>query len=167
MKSKAFVIVFACVFLITAATPAFADKSSPNLRKAWPRICKALNSGDPVTMAGIFAQDAVMIASGEPEPIKGRAAVLQYYKHILQGVPDLGFKTDSIHYAGHTIIVEFVCSGTNSGTWAGPDGDIQPTGKHFNTPLAMFLKITPEGLIAENRIYYDTLDHMKQLGMVK
>ena len=166
MKSRTFVIFFACIILIAAAATS-ADQADTNLKKAWPKIFKALNSGDPETMAGIYAPDAVMIMPGESAPVKGRAALLQYYKNILRAVPDFGFKTVSIHYAGDTIIGEYIFSGTFSGPLAGPEGDIQPTGNHFEIASAMFLKITPDGLIAEDRSYYDTLDHMKQMGLLE
>jgi predicted ester cyclase len=98
--------------------------------------------------------------------VRGRDALLPYYTNLFRAVPDLGFKTVSIHCCGDTIISEFIFSGTFTGPMATPEGEIAPTGKSFKIRSAAFFKITPDGLIAEDRTYYDTLDHMKQMGLI-
>jgi len=47
------------------------------------------------------------------------------------------------------------------------DGEVAPTGKSFKFRLVFLAKISPDGLIAEDRSYFDNLDFMKQLGLIK
>jgi steroid delta-isomerase-like uncharacterized protein len=164
-----FLLAFSCT--VPPAEEAVVDDTAQeepelDMQKIAENIMKTLNSGDPVALANLYAVDAVCIQSGEPEPIRGREALLQYYKGILAAVPDLKFEVTSILFSGETIIVEFLFSGTFTGPLATPQGELAPTGKSFKTRSVTFFKIAPDGLVAEDRTYFDNLDHMKQLGLI-
>jgi len=167
MKNKILVILLVGVFLIAVAVQGNAEKPKPDMKKVWENIIKAINSGDPVAMTNIYAPDAVMIMPGEPEPVRGREVVLQYFKNVLGTVPDLKFEATSVLFSGDTIIGEFLFSGTFTGPMATPQGEVPPTGNSFKVRSATFFKIAPDGLIAEERTYYDILDQMMQLGLMK
>ena len=167
MKNKILVIFLAGVFLIAVAAQGCAEKPELDIKKIAENIMKAMNSGDPVAMANIYALDAVMIQSGEPEPVRGREVLLQYFKNHSRTVPDLKFETTSILFSGDTIIGEFLFSGTFTGPLVTPQGELPPTGKSFKTRSVTFFKIGPDGLVAEDRTYFDNLDHMTQLGLIE
>ena len=46
-----------------------------------------------------------------------------------------------------------------------PEGEIAPTGRKIEFRLAFFAKMNAEGLIQEDRTYYDTASMMGQLGL--
>ena len=66
------------------------------------------------------------------------------------------------NYAG-----EGVFRGTHTGPLAGPQGDVAPTGRKIEVKCAFFLKITPDGLVAEDRSYFDSAVMMSQLGLAE
>jgi len=48
---------------------------------------------------------------------------------------------------------------------ASPEGDIPPTGKSAKVKVAFIAKVNADGLIKEDRTYYDTAEFMRQLGI--
>jgi hypothetical protein len=52
-----------------------------------------------------------------------------------------------------------------TGPLATPNEDIQPTGRKFEIKGAVFLKVNPEGLIIEDKTYYDQASWLAQLGL--
>ena len=108
-----------------------------------------------------------MIQSGEPGPVRGRAALVTYYQNFFRACPDSKAEFPSIFFSGDTIIFEGVSHATFTGPMATPEGDVAPTGNSVNLRLVFLAKISPDGLIAEDRTYFDNLDLMKQLGLMK
>jgi len=167
MKDKITVIFLAGIFLLAVAAPGYAGESTLDMKKIAKSIIEAMNSGDPVALANTYAPDAVMITPDQPEPVRGREAFLKYYQTTLRAVPDLKGEPTSILFSGDTIIVEFIISGTFTGPLATPEGDVAPTGNSVKMRTVTLFKIGPDGLIAEDRTYYDTFTQMKQLGLIQ
>ena len=167
MKAKFSVFLLAGVLLVMVSTQGHAEKAKLDLKKIGDKIVKTMNGGDPVAITNLYAQDAVMIQSGEPGPVRGHAAILTFYQDFLRPFPDSKVEFPSIFFSGDTIIFEGVSHATFTGPMATPEGDVAPTGKSVNLRLVFLAKISPDGLIAEDRTYFDTLDLMKQLGLSK
>ncbi len=168
MKTKFSVLLLASVLLIMVSSQGYAEKPKLDLKKIADKIVKTMNGGrDPVALANLYAQDAVMIQSGEPGPVRGHAALLKYQQDSYRAFSDSKAEFTSIFYSGDTIIFEGVGHGTFTGPLATPEGDVAPTGKSFNLRFVFLAKISPDGLIAEDRTYFDNLDLMKQLGLIK
>ena len=167
MKTKLCVFLLVGVLLVMVSTQGYAEKQKLDLKKVADKIVKTMNSGDPVALANLYTQDAVMIQSGEPGPVRGHAALLKYQQDFYRAFPDLKVEFPSIFYSGDTIIFEGVGHGTFTGPMATPEGDVAPTGKSVNNRFVFLAKISPDGLIAEDRTYFDNLDLMKQLGLMK
>ncbi len=60
-----------------------------------------------------------------------------------------------------------VGEGTFTCPLATPEGEVAPTGKKVSLKVAFLAKISPAGLIAEDRSSFDNLAFMKQLGLLK
>lgn len=167
MKTKFSVLLLAGVLLVMVSTQGYAKKPKLDLKKVADKIVKTINSGDPVALANLYTQDAVMIQSGEPGPVRGHAALLKSFQGMVRTFPDFKVEFPSIFYSGDTIIFEGVSHYTFTGPMATPEGDVAPTGKSVNNRFVFLAKISPNGLIAEDRTYFDNLDLMKQLGLIK
>ena len=167
MKNRFLVLLLAGLFLVMFVSQGTAQKPKLDLKKIADKIVKTVNSGDPVAVANLYTQDAVMIQSGEPGPVRGRAALEKSYKAMFRAMPDWKAEFSSIIFSGDTIVFEGVSHGTFTGPMTTPEGEVAPTGKSVNIRVAFFAKISPDGLIAEDRTYFDTLDQMKQLGLMK
>jgi hypothetical protein len=50
---------------------------------------------------------------------------------------------------------------------ASPEGDIPPTGRSVNAGFAFIARVNADGLVEEDRTYFDNLDFMKQLGLIE
>ena len=167
MKNRFLVLLLTGLFLVMFVSQGTAQKPKLDLKKIADKIVKTMNSGDPVALANLYTQDAVMIQSGEPGPIRGRAALEKSYKAMFRAFSDLKVEYSSIIFSGDTIVFEGISHGIFTGPMTTPEGEVAPTGKSVNLRFAFFAKISPDGLIAEDRTYFDSLDQMKQLGLMK
>ena len=61
---------------------------------------------------------------------------------------------------------EVSARGTMAGPMPGPEGDIPATGKHFEVDMGIFWTLDDEGLIAEERAYFDATGMQAQLGLM-
>ena len=167
MKNKVSVLCLAAAFLLALVAQGCAQKPESDLQKVADKITKTLNSADPVAVANLYAPDAVMIQPDTSEPVRGRDALLKYYQMMFRAVPDWKINFSLVAFHGDTIICEGVGSGTFTGPLSTPEGDVPPTGKKITIKTVFFGKINADGLIAEDRSYFDNLDYMKQLGLIK
>jgi predicted ester cyclase len=167
MKSRVLVFLWASLFLVGVAAQGSSEKSKLDLKTVADKIMKTFNTADPVAIANLYGQDAVMIQPNEPVPVRGRPAILQSYQSIFKAFPNWKFDFVSILYSGDTIIFELVGHGSMTGPLVTPEGELAPTGKSLDLKTAFFAKISPAGLIVEDRSYFDNAEMMKALGMLK
>ena len=167
MKAKFSVLVLVGILLVMVSTQGYAESAKLDLKKIADKIVKTMNGGDPVALTKLYTQDAVMIQSGKPGPVRGHADLLKSFQRTFRAFSDVKVEFPSIFYSGDTIIFEGVSHFTFTGPLATPEGEVAPTGKSANTRFVFLAKISPNGLIAEDRTYIDNLDLMKQLGLIK
>lgn len=167
MKSKSCVVCLAVVFLLMAFTQGYAQKPKLDLKKVADKIIETMKSSDPVAVTNLYAPDAVMIQSDVSSPVRGREALLEYYKAMYKAMPDFKADLSVVAFSADTIVFEVVGAGTFTAPLATPEGEVPPTGKKISFKAAFLAKISPDGLIAEDRSYFDNLAFMKQLGVIK
>jgi hypothetical protein len=56
-------------------------------------------------------------------------------------------------------------AGTNAGPMVSPEGEMPPTGRRVGIRMAFILRVRPNGLIEEDRTYFDEAEFLKQLGL--
>lgn len=167
MKTKVSVLCLVAVFLLALAAQGQAPKPKVDMQKVAEKIIKTLSSGDAVAVANLYAADAVMIQPDTAEPVRGRDALLKYYTAMFKAFPDWKVNFSLVTTHGDTVICEGVGYGTFSAALSTPQGDIPPTGKKLTLKTAFFGKINADGLIAEDRSYFDNMEFAKQLGLIK
>ena len=130
------------------------------------RYVEAINEKNPIGFAALFAVDAVLHDPFFPEPTKGRDAIRSMQEGVLRAFPDMTWEQvgDPIDAGGR---IAFVVSteGTNDGPLAMPAGDVPPTGKAMAYEAAVLWTIGSDGLIAEERSYFDATGVAAQLGL--
>ena len=135
------------------------------IQKTHQRIAAA-NSHDAAAVAGYFAEDAVVVESGLPEPVQGRPAVQQAAQVIFTALPDLQQTVVTIVAQADMVAAEIHAVGTNTGPLMLPTGQQLPaSGNSVELPMALFSRFGPDGLIVEERRYLDTASMMRQLGI--
>ena len=167
MKTKFSVVCLAVLFLLVVSTQGYAQKPKLDLKKVADKIIKTMKSSDPVAVTNLYAPDAVMIQADLSSPLHGREALLEYYKGMYKAIPDFNVDLTLIAFSDDTIVFEGVGGGTFTAPLATPEGEVAPTGKKVTLKVAFLAKISPDGLIAEDRSYFDNLTFMKQLGVIK
>jgi steroid delta-isomerase-like uncharacterized protein len=127
------------------------------------KLQQAFASGDPANIAALYAEDAVL--SENSEVSRGREAIQASYAILLRAFPDTNSEFWNKITCGETFILEGTWQGTHSGPLATPQGDIPPTGRTATFKLALFAQMNAEGLIQEERMYYDSAQIIQQLGL--
>jgi steroid delta-isomerase-like uncharacterized protein len=126
----------------------------------------AINQKDPIAFAALFAVDAVLHDPFFPEPTRGRDSIQSMMEGILRAFPDVAWKQvgDPIDGGGRVAVVVSV-KATNDGPLTMPGGDVPPTGKSMAFESAVLWTIDTDGLIVEERSYFDTTGVAAQLGL--
>ena len=131
------------------------------------RYVGTYNSGDTAGLGVFYAEDVVLRDPMSPEPIKGREAVLAVAGAFRQAFPDMVWSlTRDAVVAERVVAWEVSARGTMAGPMPGPEGDIPATGKHFEVDMGIFWTLDDEGLIAEERAYFDATGMQAQLGLM-
>lgn len=101
-----------------------------------------------------------------PEPVRGRPAVRQMIEGILLAFPDMKWRqVDAVIEAGDRVAFVVGVEGTNEGTLAMPGGDLPATGQKMSYEAAVLWTLGADGLIAEERSYFDATGVAAQLGI--
>jgi len=163
MKVKATIFLLVSLFLVFLIAQGSGEKA--DLKKIAENYAKVANSADAEALGKLYTEDAVMIMSGEPEPIKGRRAIVKSQAAFYRAMPDFKVEFTSILFSGNHIIFEGISRGTHTGPLSIPGGEIPPTGKKVVLKFVFIARVNADGLIEEDRTYYDTGEMMKQLGL--
>ncbi|HEX4865712.1 MAG TPA: ester cyclase [Acidimicrobiales bacterium] len=107
----------------------------------------------------------IVISSPLLAGVRGLDAHRQTNLQFWKSMPDFQFTVLNIAANGDFVAAEMVGAGTSTGPTELPGRDpIPPTGKRVEFGLAGFFRVTPDGLIAEERYYYDRMALLQQLN---
>ena len=132
-------------------------------REVSDRYTDLINAHDAQGIAALFADDGVIVDPGGEH--RGRDAIAQYWEGFFQAFPDMHGQDDFEAESGDTAINEWSASGTNTGPLEGPEGTIPATGKGVTLRGCDAITVR-DGLIQSQRVYFDQLSFMTQLGLV-
>lgn len=124
----------------------------------------AVNESDWERLRATYADDVVLQAPGEAS-LDGADAAVDYVRVWARAFPDMRQTVVNQLVAGDWVVSEFSVAGTHTGTLASPDGDIPPTNRKA-TGRGVQLQRIEDGKIAEERVYFDQLEILTQLGLV-
>ena len=127
-------------------------------------------------MGGLHVDNIVMSSPDLPEPAKGREAVQDRLQAWGEALPDLSWTRLRGFGQDDWVCVELLITGTHKGPLRhgfdrrllGPksDGVVPPTGNRIELRGCVVYKVEG-GEISESHIYYDQLEFLKQLGLVR
>ena len=103
---------------------------------------KAWEQGLPETITEVFCDDAVFLASPFDGPLRGKAAISEYWKDIPLEQAEISFRFGEIFVAGPWFATEYKCTFRR-----------RRTGDMIDVRGALFCE-TREGKIAEMRMYW-------------
>jgi steroid delta-isomerase-like uncharacterized protein len=109
--------------------------------------------------------DDITHISATAGTVTGIEAFLAFITAFRQAFPDLHWEMREFIEGSDTVVAEGVFIGTNSGAMVGPRGPIPATGRRVELPFCDIWKVR-NGRIVENRIYYDQVTFLGQLGLI-
>lgn len=125
------------------------------------RMFEMVATGDTTDVSRIFATDWVNIDPALP-PMQGIDGAKQLVTLFHSAYPDARVNLNTLVAEGDKVAVTFSFSGTHKGTFL----NIPPTGKSINVTGTGIFKIK-DGKLVENRVVFDALTLMQQLGVAK
>jgi len=123
----------------------------------------AFNNGDWEQARELLASDARYHELGTERTIEGPEQIIELFKGWKTAFPDaVGTVTSSVA-SGDTAVLEVTWKGTHTGPLTTAAGTIPASGKHQETPAAIFYVF--EGpKIKASRHYFDAMTLLKQIG---
>jgi steroid delta-isomerase-like uncharacterized protein len=118
------------------------------------------NVHDFDTTIGTFAHPRYEIVPTD-EVYDGESEVRRYFAETRAAFPDQRNELIALHHAEDAVIVEFDLLGTHLGPLRG----LPATGRSFRTRMTAFFIFAGERIACE-RVYFDQLSILRQLGLV-
>ena len=138
------------------------QKSDEMVKLAREQI-DAFNKGDWELLRGIHASDARYEEFGTERKVEGPEKIVELFKGWKTAFPDAAGTVTSSVASGDTAVLEVTWKGTQTGPLTTAAGTIPASGKHQETPAAIFYVF--EGpKIRASRHYFDAMTLLKQIG---
>jgi steroid delta-isomerase-like uncharacterized protein len=123
----------------------------------------AFSNGDWEQMRGLFASDTRYRELGTERKVEGPEQIIELFKGWKTAFPDaVGTVTSSVA-SDDTAVLEVTWKGTHSGPLTTAAGTIPASGKHQETPAAVFY-VFEGAKIKAVRHYFDAITLLKQIG---
>jgi steroid delta-isomerase-like uncharacterized protein len=135
-----------------------------NLEQLGKRWTELFDKKDLRGLMALYAENCVNAQPHLPQPIKGKKATEEDLNGFFKAFPDGKFVTTHTLTSGDTLAMEWTYTGTQTGALVGPAGTIPPSGKHVTIRGAEFIKVDSQGLIVDERGYFDLVNFLTQLG---
>lgn len=131
--------------------------------KRWTDL---FNKKDISGLMTLYAEECVNAQPHLPTPLKGKHAVQEDLDNFLKAFPDGHMGVTKMVEKGDTLAMEWTFSGTQRAPLVGPAGTIPATNKKVSIKGAEFLRHNAQGLIVDERGYFDLVAFMTQLGVM-
>lgn len=130
-------------------------------------LIDTIERGDLDGMAALYGPDAVQHHPLADGPVRGRDAIRESEAALFAMFSDVTIGRRTVaRDEGVTFIVELVLGATNTGSLDVGGPDLLPaTGRRVELPATWVIEIGSDGLIAEERDYFDTATLFRQLDL--
>jgi steroid delta-isomerase-like uncharacterized protein len=126
------------------------------------RYDEAFNAQDgEARVANLTPDTEVMLPGGLI--LRGPEQVIQVVQNFWEALPDGKISSENEVAAGDTVVTEGTLSGTHTGTFRSPQGDIPASGNRV-TLRYVSVKQIRDGKVAAERLYFDQLELLQQIG---
>jgi len=132
--------------------------------KAW---VDAFNKKDLKALMALYDENCVNAQPHLPQPLKGKKATEEDLGGFLKAFPDAQMKATTLVGSAETLAMEWTFTGTQTGPLVGPMGTIPPSQKRVTLYGAEFTRHNAQGLIVDERGYFDLASFMMQLGVMQ
>jgi ketosteroid isomerase-like protein len=130
------------------------------------RMITAIIERDVEAYGALYSHDAVMMEPLFPGPVQGRQAITDGEAALFAAFSNIEIREVSRFMEENQLVVELTLMATNTGAIdLGANELVPPTGRRIEMPMAIFLETDSDGLIVNERDYFDTSSLMRQLGL--
>lgn len=127
------------------------------------RLTAAWNSQDPAQVAAVFAENGVRHQFAHEEVrLEGRAAVQEMISAIMHSMPDCSLELRGVVGAGNKEALDWTFRGIVENDF----GPIPGNGQRVELNGCSTLTIDDDGLILEERVYWDAAHFLVGAGML-
>jgi predicted ester cyclase len=129
--------------------------------EAAKRADDAFNAHDVDARLAVNNDDSELVMPGGMK-LRGREQV-DVLRAFWEALPDATITWENHVESGSMIAGEGVLTGTHSGRFRTPQGEIPPSGRQVRLPYA-FVRRVEQGKIVSERLYFDQMEFLQQLG---
>jgi len=116
-------------------------------------------------MLALLASDFISRSSlSQGRPV-GKDMIEIGFKMFDKSLPDLKEEIVSIIAEGDSVVCQVIETATFTNAMELPTVIIAPTNRTYKLPIGAFFLINAQGLITEQRTYWDTADWERQIGI--
>jgi steroid delta-isomerase-like uncharacterized protein len=131
-----------------------------DIKRIVDSVIQLWNTGNVDAAQKLYTPGALRYDPNQPEPIRGSQEIARYVADVRTGYPDFYLEVNERLQEGNRVAIHWTCTGTHKSEWQG----IPATGKRINIS-GMALSRIEDGRIAEERVYFDRLTMLEQLGV--
>jgi predicted ester cyclase len=125
------------------------------------RADEAFNAHDVEARLAVNSDDVELVMPGGMH-LRGREQA-EVLRAFWEALPDATITWENHVESGSMIAGEGVLTGTHSGPFRTPQGEIPPSGRQVRLPYA-FVRRVEGGMIALEHLYFDQMEFLQQLG---
>jgi steroid delta-isomerase-like uncharacterized protein len=122
-------------------------------------VIQLWNTGDTEIAKQLYTERAERHDPDQADPGRDRQAIMRYISEVRVAYPDFKLEIDDIVAHDDRLVARWTCTGTHESEFMG----IPATGKRIRI-TGITLNRIENGKIAEERIYFDRLALLEQLG---
>jgi len=126
------------------------------------RYDEAFNTQDAEARVANLTRDTEAMLPGGLT-LRGPEQVVAVARSFWEAFPDGKISSEHEVAAGDTVVTEGTLSGTHSGSFRSPQGDIPASGNRVALRFASVKRIR-DGKVASERLYFDQLEFLQQIG---
>jgi predicted ester cyclase len=132
-------------------------------RELFDKATAAFNANDRGTMADLTADTSVATGPGGMRAT-GKQEVLEFNNVWLDAFPDAHVEVEKVHIDGGVAVDEGTFTGTHTGVFRTPMGDVPPTQKKVRGEYIGVSEFR-DGKLVRQSLMFDRLQLMEQLGL--
>ena len=137
-----------------------------DLERIAESLVATVERADADALAALYDEDAVHHHPMADAPVAGRDAIRESEAALFATFSDVTVQRRGECRTGSTIMIEVVLSATNTGPLDVGGAEALPaTGRRVDIPSIWVLEVGRDGLITEERDYFDTASLFRQLGL--
>jgi steroid delta-isomerase-like uncharacterized protein len=129
--------------------------------EAAKRADEAFNAHDVEARLAVNSDDVEFVMPGGMH-LRGREQA-DLLRAFWEALPDATITWENHVESGSMIAGEGVLTGTHTGPFRTPQGEIPPSGRQVRLPYA-FVRRVEGGAIASEHLYFDQMELLQQLG---